>query len=235
MGKQWKAGIKAENASKKGAMLIKYVKEIQVASKLGGPDPANNMRLRLAVEAAKAVSCPKDTIERAIKRGAGLLDDGKEIEELTYEGYGPHQVGVIVECQTDNRARTAPDLRLIFSKAGGNMGETGSVSWMFDRVCLIEAVKAGEFDPEEEAIEAGADDVERDDEDSSKYSFYGAPDALGEVRDQLIARGWDIKVAELAYRPKNKTDLTEEQEAEVVAFLEKLDTNEDSYRIYATI
>lgn len=235
MGKQWKAGIKAENASKKGAMLIKYVKEIQVAAKLGGPEPANNMRLRMAIEAAKTVSCPKDTIERAIKRGAGLLDDGKEIEELTYEGYGPHQVGVIVECQTDNRARTAPDIRLIFSKAGGNMGETGSVAWMFDRVCLIEAVKTGEFDPEEEAIEVGADDVERDDEDSTLFSFYGAPESLGEIRDQLTQRGWDIKVAELAYRPKNKTELTPEQEAEVVAFLEKLDANEDSYRIYATI
>lgn len=235
MGKQWKAGIKAENASKKGAMLIKYVKEIQVASKLGGPDPANNMRLRLAVEAAKAVSCPKDTIERAIKRGAGLLDDGKEIEELTYEGYGPHQVGVIVECQTDNRARTAPDIRLIFNKAGGNMGETGSVAWMFDRVSLVEAVKAGDFDPEEEAIEVGADDVERDEEEAGKCSFFAAVESLGEVRDQLTARGWDVKAAELAYRPKNITPLTPEQEAEVVAFLQKLDDYEDSYRIYATI
>lgn len=235
MGKQWKAGMKAENASKKGAMLIKYVKEIQVAAKLGGPEPANNMRLRLAVDAAKSVSCPKDTIERAIKRGAGLLDDGKEIEELTYEGYGPHQVGVIVECQTDNRARTAPDIRLIFNKGGGSMGETGSVAWMFDRVSLVEAVKEGEFDPEEEAIEVGADDVEKDDENSNSYSFYAAVESLGEVRDQLSARGWEVKTAELAYRAKNKTPLTAEQEEEVVAFLQKLDDNEDSYRIYATI
>lgn len=235
MGKQWKAGMKAENASKKGAMLIKYVKEIQVAAKLGGPDPLNNMRLRLAVENAKTVSCPKDTIERAIKRGAGLLDDGKEIEELTYEGYGPHQVGVIVECQTDNRARTAPDIRLIFNKAGGNMGETGSVAWMFDRVALVEATKAGEFDPEEEAIEVGADDVERDEEDQSKYSFYGAVESLGEIRDQLIARGWDVKTVELAYIPKNQTPLTDEQRQEVEAFLEKLDDNEDCHRLYATL
>lgn len=235
MGKQWKTSVKAENASKKGALLTKYVKEIQVAAKLGGDDPANNLRLRLAIDAAKAVSCPKDTIERAIKRGAGKLDDGKEIEELTYEGYGPHQVGVMVACQTDNRARTAPEIRLIFSKAGGNMGETGSVAWMFDRVGLVEAIKAGDFDPEEEAIEVGADDVEKDEENPEKYSFLTAPDSLGEVRDQLTSRGWDIRVAELSYKPKNKTDLNEEQEKEVHEFLDKLDDHGDSYRIYVTL
>ena len=162
MGKQWKNDSKEQAASKRGAAFTKYIKEIQVAAKLGGPDINSNVRLRFAVDAAKSISCPKDTIERAIKRGAGLLNDGKDIEVLTYEGYGPHQVGVIVECQTDNRTRTASGIRTIFNKFGGTMGENGSVSWMFNRVGQIEAYKDDDIlDPEEEAIEAGADDVEK--------------------------------------------------------------------------
>lgn len=237
MGKQWKTGLKAENASKRGAIFTKYVKEIQVASKLGGPDPDNNIRLRLAIDSAKAVSCPKDTIEKAIKRGAGLLDDGKEIEELLYEGYGPHQVGVLVECQTDNRARTAPELRLIFSKAGGNMGELGSVAWMFDRVGLIEAEKTGAVDIEEEAIEAGANDVESNEAEDglTSASFYTSSEDLGMVRDVLTARGWTIKVAELSYKPKTLTELNDDQKAEVYEFLNKLEDHGDSHRVYASI
>lgn len=237
MGKQWKVGQKADNASKRGAIFTKFVKEIQVAAKLGGIDPDNNIRLRLAVDSARAASCNKDTIEKAIKRGAGLLDDGKEIEELLYEGYGPHQVGVLVECQTDNRARTAPELRLMFTKSGGNMGEVGSVAWMFDRVGLIEAEKSEAVDIEEEAIEAGANEVEPNEaaEGVTSASFYTAPEDLGSVRDALTARGWNIKVAELSYKSKNQTELTEEQKNEVYEFLNKLDDHGDSHRVYASI
>jgi YebC/PmpR family DNA-binding regulatory protein len=237
MGKQWKKGFKAEMASKRGAIFTKFVKEIQVAAKLGGIEPDTNIRLRLAIDSAKAASCPKDTIEKAIKRGAGLLDDGKDIEELLYEGYAPYQVGVLVECQTDNRARTAPELRLLFTKAGGNMGELGSVAWMFDRLGLIEAVRNNPVDIEEEAIEAGANDVELNEktELTTEASFYTAPEELGLVRDQLTARGWSIKVAELSYKSKTITDLTEEQKNEVYEFLNKLEDHGDSHRVYASI
>ncbi len=115
MGKGWKAAGKSENAQKKGALYTKLSREISVASKMGGPDPAMNARLRMAIDAAKKISCPNDTIERAIKKGAGLLDDGKVIEEFTYEGYGPHGVGIIVECQTETN--TEPLRRCaVFSK-----------------------------------------------------------------------------------------------------------------------
>lgn len=237
MGKQWKKGFKAEMASKRGAIFTKFVKEIQVASKLGGIDPDTNIRLRLAIDSAKAASCPKDTIEKAIKRGAGLLDDGKEIEELLYEGYGPHQVGVLVECQTDNRARTAPELRLIFSKSGGNMGELGSVAWMFDRLGLVEAEINKDIDIEEEAIEVGANDVEllEKENDVIQAAFYTAPEELGAVRDGLTQRGWSVKVAELSYKSKAATELNEEQKNEVYEFLNKLEDHGDSHRVYASL
>ncbi len=258
MGKQWKKGAKADTASKRGAIFTKFVKEIQVASKLGGPDIDGNVRLKIAVDLAKAASCPKDTIEKAIMRGAGLLDDGKDIEELTYEGYGPHQVGVLVECQTDNRARTAAELRMLFTKAGGAMGELGSVAWMFDRIGLIEASKDQKVDLEEEAIEAGAQDVEASRSEgcesqteasrseantinraekllSDQAVFYTAQEDVGSVRDQLTNRGWSIKMAELSYKPKNFTELSDEQKDEVYDFLDKLEDHGDSHRVYASI
>src|SRR5690606_35694779 len=116
MGKSWKNPFKEAKAQQKGQIFTKLAREISVAAKMGGPDPEGNSRLKLAIAAAKAQSCPKDTIERAIKKGAGLLDDGSQIEELTYEGLGPFGVGIIVECQTDNKNRTVGDLRTIFRK-----------------------------------------------------------------------------------------------------------------------
>ncbi len=233
MGKSWKNPKKAEVASKRGAIFSKLVKEIVVASKLGGMDPGANPRLRMAVDAAKAVSCPKDTIERAIKKGGGLLDDGKMVEELTYEGYAPHQVGVIIECQTDNRARTAPDLKSLFNKAGGNFGETGSVAWMFDRVGLIEAVKPEAVDDAEEAaINAGASDVEMEEQNCF---FYTEPEELDQVRKELVKMGFEPLVCELSYRSKNRTVVTEEQKQEVLDFLEKLDDHDDTHRIHCTL
>lgn len=232
MGKGWKKTLKTENSQKKGIVFTKLAREIQVAAKAGGPDPNMNARLRMAIDAAKKQSCPNDTIDRAIKKGAGLLDDGKIIEEITYEGYAPHGVGVIVECQTDNKHRTAPDIRNAFKKHSGNMGETGSVAWMFNRVGLIEATKQGQFDPEEEAIEAGADEVEQNDEG---YSFYTSIENLDSVRHSLIARGWHINASEPAYKAKEKTSLSEEQMSEVEEFLNALDDMDDTHRVFATI
>ena len=232
MGKGWKNPIKAANAAKKGAVFTKLAREIQVAAKMGGPDPEANSRLRMAIDAARKQQCPTDTIERAIKKGAGLLTDAAAIEEVAYEGYGPHGVGVIVECQTDNRNRTAPDIRHIFESNEGNMGVSGSVSWMFERACMVEGNKSGQFDPDEEAIEAGANEVEKSDEG---YSFYGAVEALDDIRTVLQKRGWHITAAELSYRPKNITDLNEAQMKEVVAFLSELDDHDDTHRVHATI
>ena len=232
MGKQWKKAGKMEASAKKGAITTKIAREIQVAAKLGGADPNFNPRLRLALELAKKNSVTNDTIERSIKKGTGQLDDGKIIEELTYEGYGPHGVGVIVECQTDNKHRTAPEIRSIFKSHNGTMGESNSVSWMFERVCLFEANKEGNFDPEEEAIEVGANEVEKNDDG---YSFYGSVDQMENIRAQLQARGWKITVGELSYKAKNITELSEQQLQDVQECLQELEDCDDSHRVYATI
>src|SRR5665213_4055828 len=147
MFKVWKSAGKLEAAQKKGAVFTKLAREISVAAKLGGGDPAANSRLDLAITKAKEASCPKDTIERAIKKGTGQLDDAAIIEEIIYEGYGPHGVGIIVEVQSDNRNRTVSELRNVFKQHGGNLGENGAVAWMFERVSLIEAKKEKVGDP----------------------------------------------------------------------------------------
>jgi transcriptional/translational regulatory protein YebC/TACO1 len=147
-----------------------------------------------------------------------------------YEGYGPHGIGVLVECQTDNRNRTAPELRTIFKSHEGNM--EGSVAWMFDRVCLLEGTKAGNFDPEEEAIEAGANEVEKTDDG---YAFYGDLTSMEDIRKALTGRGWTITTAEPSYKPKNITDLTEAQMKDVVEFLNELDDHDDTHKVHATI
>jgi YebC/PmpR family DNA-binding regulatory protein len=233
MGKSWKTAGKVEKAMQKGLIFTKLAREISVAAKVGGPDPAANSRLRLAIDAAKKQSCPTDTIERAIKKGAGLLDDGKIIEEVMYEGYGPHGVGVIVECQTDNKHRTAPEMRHAFKSHEGNMGESGSVAWMFEHVGYIVATKTGTFDPDEEAIEAGANEVYKDDE--GNYEFYTGHGDLISVGEALSKRGWKISTSELSYKAKNITELSPEQTKDVEEFLNYLDDLDDTHRVHATI
>lgn len=233
MGKGWKKAGKLEASQKKGAIFTKVAREISVAAKLGGGDPEGNSRLKLAIAAAKEVSCPKDTIERAIKKGTGQLDDGAQIEEITYEGYGPHGVGIIVECQTDNRTRTVSEIRNVFKSNGGNMGESGAVAWMFERVCLIQGSKSGGFDAEEEAIEAGANEVEK--EDDGSFSFYGNPADLDSIRKTLQGRGWEIKVAELSYKAKEMAKLSDDQLKEVHELLSALEDNDDSHRVHANV
>ncbi|MEZ0393188.1 MAG: YebC/PmpR family DNA-binding transcriptional regulator, partial [Pseudobdellovibrionaceae bacterium] len=225
----WKNPLKVANAQKKGAVFTKLAREIQVAAKMGGADPAMNSRLRLAIDHAKKNQCPNDTIDRAIKKGAGLLDDAI-IEELTYEGYGPHGTGILVECQTDNRNRTASEIRTIFKSNDGNMD--GSVSWMFERVCLLEGQKPGNFDPEEEAIEVGANEVEKTEDG---YAFYGDLTSLDEIRKALTTRGWTVTTAEASYKAKNITELNDSQMKDVVEFLNELDDHDDTHRVHATI
>lgn len=233
MGKGWKTAGKLEASQKKGAIFTKVAREISVAAKLGGGDPEGNSRLKMAIAAAKEVSCPKDTIERAIKKGTGQLDDGAQIEEIMYEGYGPHGAGILVECQTDNRTRTVSEIRNVFKSNGGNMGESGAVAWMFERVCLIQGAKTGGFDAEEEAIEAGANEVEK--EDNGTYSFYGTPSDLDSIRKALQGRGWEVKVAELSFKPKELAKLSEDQLKEVHELLSALEDNDDSHRVHANV
>lgn len=231
MGKSWKNPMMAANAAKKGAKFTKFAREIQVAAKLGGPDPAANSRLRMAIDAAKEASVTKDMIERSIKKGAGLDNDAAQIEEVTYEGYGPHQVAVIIECQTDNRNRTSGAIRNIFTKNGGRFGD--AVMWMFDRVSLIEGTNANVKDAEEDAIEAGANDVEK--VGDGAYRFFGNPEELKNIETALTSRGWKITTAELSYKAKNHAEVNDDQKKEVYEFIQLLDDDDDTSRIHATI
>ena len=223
MGAQWKAKGRAQAADAKGRLFTKLAKEIMIAAK-AGPDPSMNPRLRLAIDAAKKQSMTKDTLERAIKKGAGLLDDATQFETVTYEGFAPHQVPVIVECLTDNKNRTAPNMRQLFRK--GQLGASGSVSWDFLRRGAIEATppEKGE-DPEEAAIEAGAQEVEADEEGGSR--FLTEPADLDAVGRALAARGWTLTSQKLVWVAKNPVSLNDEQRAEVEAFLAAIDEDDD--------
>ncbi|MEK6554003.1 MAG: YebC/PmpR family DNA-binding transcriptional regulator [Bdellovibrionota bacterium] len=233
MGKGWKVAGMQEKAAQKGKIFTKMAREISVAAKLGGPDPEANSRLKLAIIAARGASVPKDTIERAVKKGSGQLDDGSVIEELVYEGVGPHGIGVIVECQTDNKNRTVSEIRNIFRRHDGNMGETGSVGWMFDRVSVVVAEKAEIGDPEEDAIEAGANEVEKNDDGT--YAFIGGLTDLDAIRGALAERGWNVKAAERIYRAKNFAELTGEARKEVEDMIADFEDCDDSQKVYTTL
>lgn len=239
MGAQWKHAGRTESAAKRGAIFGKLAKEIAVAAKLGDPHPENNARLRAAIEAAKKQSCPKDTIERAIKKGAGLLDDGSAYETVFYEGFTPHKVPVIVECLTDNKNRSASEIRVLFRK--GQLGTIGSVTWMFDRLGTIEATHAGEgLDIEAAAIEAGAQDcepLEKEEvaEGQTGGRFYTDPTDLDVVNKALTAQGWVVTKSEIGYKPKSLVELSGEALKEVQQFLGDIDDCDDVHRVYAGI
>jgi YebC/PmpR family DNA-binding regulatory protein len=238
MGAQWKVAGKAEKAKAQGAVFSKLAKEISVSAKLGGPDPNSNPRLRAAVEAAKKNSMPRDTIERNIKKGAGLLDEKITYESLTFEGFAPHKVPVIVECLTDNKNRTNSDVRVLFRK--GQLGNSGAVAWMFDRVGMVEATHAESKDIEEAAIEAGAQNVEPMDQGDlgdakAGAIFYTDVTDLNAVSNALSAAGWKVTTSELGFKPKNLVELNEEQSKEVAEFLQAIDNNDDVHRVYAAL
>ncbi len=237
MGAQWKAAGKAANTAKKGAIIGKLTKEIIVAAKLGGPDPSSNFRLRGAMEEARRNSVTRDTIERAVKRGAGLLDEPVEYETIVYEGFCPHQVPIMVECLTDNRNRTAADIRGVFRK--GQLGSQGSVAWMFDRKGIVEAHSTdANIDAETVAIEAGADDVitfkpgEGQPTTGKLARFTCGVSEMDGVNQFLSKNSWNILSSELAYIAKNFVDLSPEQMKDVGDFLEGVDDNDDVHRIY---
>jgi len=228
MGAQWKARHKEIAANAKGKIFGKLSKEIMVAAK-GGADPDLNSRLRLVVEQAKKVSMPKETLERAIKKGAGLLDGGASLESLTYEGFAPHRVPVIVECLTDNTNRTYPNIRVLFRK--GQLGATGSVSWDFNYVGMIEATpNTQDADAEIAAIEAGAQDFEPGDEGATL--FITDITDLDAVCRALPAFGFTVQSAKLGYQAKNPVTLNDAEREEVEAFLEAIDADDDVQNVY---
>ena len=233
MGAQWKAKHKDLASSAKSRLFGKLAKDIMIAARHGA-DPAGNARLRLVVEQARKVSMPKETLDRAIKKGAGLTGEAVHFEHAMYEGFAPHRVPVMVECLTDNVNRAASEMRVLFRK--GQLGTSGTVSWDFAHVGLIEAEAASKSaDLELAAIEAGAQDFEAADEDGVAL-FLTDPADLDLVSRALPAQGFTVLSAKLGYRPKNPvaaSSLSAEQLEEVEAFLAALDAAEDVQNVFA--
>jgi YebC/PmpR family DNA-binding regulatory protein len=233
MGRQWLHSKREVTANRRAQITSKLVREIMVAAKMGVPDPAMNPRLSLAVDAARKQSVSNDVITRAIKKGSGQGDEAINYELVTYEGMAPHNVPVIVECMTENRNRTAPDLRSMWKD-----GQFGSkVTFLFDHRGIVEATheQAGK-DLEEAAIEAGAQDVqplENVPEEQSGGRFLTERTDLYAVADALKAAGWSVQTAELGYVAKDPVELPAEQRAVVEAFLEKIDEHDDVHRVHA--
>lgn len=228
MGAQWKQKGRIEHANAKGKLFTKLVKEIMVAAK-SGAETDKNPRLRMAVEAAKKASMPRDTLERAIKKGAGLLDEQVNYETVTYEGFAPHQVPVIVECLTENKNRTATNIRVLFRK--GQLAASGAVSWDFNRRGVIEATPpAAGADAETAAIEAGAQDLEAGEEGATR--FLTEPTELDAVARALAAQGWTVSASNLAWIAKNPVQLEGAARTDVESFLEAIDEDDDVQNIF---
>jgi len=239
MGAQWKQAGRVANAMKRGQVIGKLVREILIAAKLEGADPDVNARLYAAVEGARKASVPRDTIERAVKKGSGQTDEKVTFELITYEGFAPHKVPVIDECLTDNRNRTAPEIRHLFRT--GALGNPGSVGFFFDHLGVVEATHADKSrDPETDAIEAGAQNVESLDANEIPEGHVGAR-VICEIKDldavsKYLARaGWKVSASELRYLAKNFVELPEAQKKETIDFLNALDDHDDVHRVYAAL
>ena len=232
MGAQWKAKGKDLAANARGRIFGKLSKDIMIAAR-NGADPASNSRLRLVVEQARKLSMPKETLDRAIKKGAGLTGESVHFEHVIYEGFAPHQVPLMVECLTDNVNRTASEMRVLFRK--GQLGSSGSVAWDFDHVGMIEAEPlAVGADPELAAIEAGAQDFESGHEDGTTLFLTDHAD-LDLVSRALPAQGFTVLTAKLGYKPKNPVtpaSLSSGDLHEVEAFLAAIDANDDVQNVY---
>jgi YebC/PmpR family DNA-binding regulatory protein len=219
--------------ARRGKLLSKLSRAIMVAAKEGGADPASNLALQNAIEKARSYSMPKDNIERAIAKGAGEGTDGSSFETVVYEGYGPEGVAVIVEALTDNRNRTASDVRHLFAKFGGNLGATGAVAWQFERrgIVLVPAEGVDEDDLVLAAADAGAEDVERD---GSTFVVSSAPEELARVREALEAAGIELESAGLSMVPKTTVAIADESTAkQVVRLVEGLEDSDDVQDVYA--
>jgi YebC/PmpR family DNA-binding regulatory protein len=219
--------------AKRGKLFSKLSRALIVAAREGGGDPAANLALANAIEKARSYSMPKDTIERAIARGSGADSDADSFEQVTYEGYGPNGVAVIVEALTDNRNRTAADVRAAFTKHDGNLGGSGSVAWLFERRGLI-LVDAGGVDEDDltlAAAEGGAEDVERD---GSSFRVTSAPEDLTSVRETIEAAGLTVDSSELTLVPKTTVSLEDESAAKkTLRLIDALEENDDVQEVYA--
>ena len=242
MGRQWLQAKREVANLRKGAVVGKLTKEIAVAAKLGGADPDSNARLFAAVEKARRNSVTRDAIERAIKKGAGIGGEKMVMEHIVFEGYAPHKVALIVEALTDNSNRTAPDIRLLFKK--GQLGAPGSNKFLFEHVGLVEAhTDKMDVDPEEAAIEAGANEVEPQTHDDNEdipadrkgARFITERTATGAVSKWLSENGWTVVTSEFGYLPKNCPELNDEQRKEVGEFLQALDDHDDVHRVWAAL
>ncbi len=223
---------KGATDAKRGKIFTKLIKEVTVAARTGGSGDVDlNARLRKAVNDAKAQNMPNDTIDRAIKRGTGELE-GVNYEEITYEGYGINGVAVLVETMTDNRNRTVAELRHIFSKNGGNLGEAGSVAWMFDKKGLIIVDKEAKSEDElfEIAIEAGADDVK---DEGDVFEIYTAPENYEAVSDAIKKAGIEPQNAEVSMIPQTYVKLEGDDAKKMLKLYEAVDDNDDVQNIYA--
>lgn len=218
--------------AKRGKIFTKLIKEITVAARTGGTgDIDSNARLRKAVTDAKAQNMPNDTIDRAIKRGTGELE-GVNYEEITYEGYGVNGVAMLVETMTDNRNRTVAELRHLFSKNGGNLGESGSVAWMFDKKGYIVVDREAKSEDElfEIAIEAGADDMQ---DDGDVFEIFTAPENFDAVNDAIKAAGVEPQAAEISMVPQNYIKLEGADAKQMLKLYEAIDDNDDVQKVYA--
>jgi YebC/PmpR family DNA-binding regulatory protein len=239
MGAQWKHAPRLAASSKRASLTGKLVKEIMVAAKIGGASPDANARLWAAIETAKKQSVPRDTIERAIKKGSGQLDEAVHYELVTYEGFAPHKVPVIVECLTDNRNRTAPDIRNLFK--GGQLGAMGSVTWMFEHMGVVEATHTDKsLDLETVAIEAGAQNVEPLEASEIEPNQIGARffcdrTDLDKVTKFLKDAKWSVTTSEMSYVAKERVDLSEDHKHQVTEFLSAIDDHDDVHRIYTAL
>jgi YebC/PmpR family DNA-binding regulatory protein len=237
MGAQWKQSGREAAAQKKGQLVSKLVREIMVAAKLGGGEADLNPRLFAALEKARKASVTRDTIDRAIKKGTGQTDEAVNFETVVYEGFAPHKVPVIVECLTDNRNRTAPEIRNLFK--AGQLGQPGSMAFFFDRWGVVEATHTDKSrDPEGDAIEAGAQNVETLEAEEVPEGCIGArfladTKELAAVSGWLGKAGWKILASEMRYIVKNPVELAEAPRKEVAEFLNALDDHDDVHRVYA--
>jgi len=221
---------KAQDA-KRGKVFTKLIREITVAARSGDPDPAANPRLRLAVDKALSANMNKDTIERAIKRGSGA-QDGENFDEIRYEGYGPGGVAVMVDCLTDNRNRTVSEVRHAFTKAGGNLGTSGSVAFQFVQVGLLSYPAGVDEDAiMEAALEAGADDVVTNDDAS--VDVLTSPEAFDSVKDAMLAVGFEPDNAEVTMRAENTTPLDLKDAEKMIRMLETLEDLDDVQEVYS--
>jgi YebC/PmpR family DNA-binding regulatory protein len=219
--------------AKRGKLFSKLSRAIIVAAKEGGGDPANNLALQNAIEKAKSYSMPKDNIERAIAKGSGADADAQTFETVIYEGYGPDGVAVIVEALTDNRNRTAADVRHLFAKSDGNLATAGAVAWLFERrgVVLVPADGVDEDELTLAAAEGGADDVELD---GSLFQIISAPETLSALREAVEAAGFEVESAELTMIPKTTVEVADESAAKkILRLIDALEDNDDVQDVYA--